>query len=95
MPPKIGELQITNNYLGQPIAGGKIIWLYGYETIAGIELETGTPIVAVKFFPGPSNPDFKEPVIVMLAERDIENFLKAIRIAQAGLHPSISEGGTA
>jgi hypothetical protein len=95
MAPKIGELQITNNALGQPIAGGKVLWLYGYETIGGVELDTGTPLVAVRLLPGTANPDFKEPIVVMLAVSDIENFIKAIRIAEAGLHPGALKGGTA
>lgn len=95
MPPKIGELQIINIPPGQPIAGGKVLWLYGYETIGGVELETGIPIVAVKLFPGAANPDFKEPIIVMVAVADIDNLVKAIRISEAGLHLDVLKGGTA
>jgi len=31
----------------------------------------------------------------MLAVQDIENFFKAIRIAEAGLHSNVRDGGTA
>lgn len=94
MPPKIGELQITNHSLGQPIAG-KVFWLYGYETVGAVELETGASVVAVKLYPGPANPDFKEPLVIMLALENIENFIKAIRIAQAGMHTDARNGGAA
>jgi hypothetical protein len=94
MPPKIGELQLTNPSPGQPIEG-KILWLHGYEMVGAVELATGTSLVAVKLYPGDANPDFKEPIVVMLAVQDIEDFFKAIRIAEAGLHPGAREGGTA
>jgi hypothetical protein len=90
----MGELQLTNNSPGQPITG-TIFWLHGYETVGAIELETGAAIVAVKLYPGAENPEFKEPIVIMLAVQDIENFFKAIRIAQAGLHPAVHEGGSA
>lgn len=92
MAPKIGELQITNHEPGQPIAG-RLFWLQGYETVGAVELETGAAIVALKLYPGVVNPDFKEPIIIMLEVGDIENFFKAIRIAQAGLHPIVSNRG--
>ena len=94
MPPKIGELQLTNNAPGQPITG-TIFWLHGYETVGAVELETGAAIVAVKLYPGAGNPEFKEPIIIMLAVQDIETFFKAIRIAEAGLNQGVSNGGTA
>ncbi len=94
MPPKMGELQLTNNAPGKPITG-TIFWLHGYETVGAVELETGTAIVAVKLYPGAGNPEFKEPIVIMLAVQDIENFFKAIRIAEAGLHSNVRGGGTA
>ena len=94
MPPKTGELQLTTHSPGQPIAG-KVFWLHGYETVGAVELATGTSIVAVKLYPGDGNPEFKEPIVIMLAVQDIENFFKAIRIAEAGLCPNIRDGGTA
>jgi len=94
MPPKIGELQLTNQAPGQPIEG-RIFWLHGYETVGAVELETGVSVVAVKLYPGAGNPDFKEAIIIMLAVQDIDNFFKAIRIAEAGLYPNIRNGGTA
>ena len=36
MPPKIGELQLTNHAPGQPITG-TIFWLHGYETYSSAE----------------------------------------------------------
>ena len=77
MPPKFGELQLTTTAPGQPITGA-IFWLHGYETVGAVELATGTSIVAVKLYPGAGNPEFKEPLVIMLAVQDIENFFKAI-----------------
>lgn len=94
MPPKIGELQTINHTPGEPIIGS-IFWLHGYETVGAVELETGTEIVAVKLFPGAANPEFKEPLVIMLAVQDIETFFKAIRIAEAGLHSRVVDHGTA
>lgn len=94
MPPRDGELKITNHSLGKPIAG-KLLWLSGYETTGAIELETGTPVVAVKIIPIAGDAEFTEPIVIMLAVQDIEDFFKAIRIAQSGLHPAIRDGGSA
>ncbi len=80
MAAKIGGLQLTNHAPGQPITG-TLFWLHGYETVGAVELATGTSIVAVKLYPGDGNPEFKEPIVIMLAVQDIENFFKAIRIA--------------
>jgi len=94
MPPRDGELKITNHSLGKPITG-KLLWLSGYETTGAIELETGTPVVAVKIHPIAGDAEFTEPIVIMLAVQDIENFFKAIRIAEAGLHRSVRDRGTA
>jgi len=94
MPPRDGELKITNHALGKPIAG-KLLWPSGYETIGAVELETGTPVVAVKIYPMAGDAEFTGPIVIMLAVENLENFIKAIRIAQAGLHPAVREGGSA
>jgi hypothetical protein len=94
MPPGDDELKITSHSLGKPIAG-KLLWLSGYETTGAVELETGTAVVAVKIFPIAGDAEFTEPIVIMLAVEDLENFIKAIRIAEAGLHPDVRNGGTA
>jgi hypothetical protein len=94
MPPRDGELKITNHDLGKPIAG-KLLWPSGYETTGAVELETGTPVVAVKIFPIAGDAEFAEPIVIMLAVENLENFIKAIRIAEAGLHPDVRKGGIA
>ena len=94
MPPRDGELKIADHSLGKPITG-KLLWLSGYETTGAIELETGTPVVAVKIFPIAGDVEFTEPIVIMLAVENLENFIKAIRIAEAGLHPDVRNGGTA
>jgi hypothetical protein len=94
MPPRDDELKIANHSLGKPIAG-KLLWLSGYETTGAIELETGTLVVAVKIFPMAGDAEFTEPIVIMLAVENLENFIKAIRIAEAGLHPDVLNGGSA
>jgi hypothetical protein len=94
LPPRDGELKITNHSLGKPIVG-RLLWPSGYETTGAVELETGTPVVAVKIYPMAGDAEFTEPIVIMLAVENLENFIKAIRIAQAGLHPDIHNGGTA
>jgi hypothetical protein len=71
------------------------LWLSGYETTGAIELETGTPVVAVKIFPVAGDPEFTEPIVIMLALENLENFIKAIRIAEAGFHSDAHNGGRA
>lgn len=89
-----GELQLTHHTLGQPIEG-KLFRPYSYETLGAVELETHASAVVIKLNPAAGDPDFKEPFVVLLRLNDLENFIKAIRIAEAGLHPAVREGGSA
>ena len=89
-----GELQITHHTLGKPIEG-KLFRPYSYETIGAVELETHASAVVIKLHPAAGDPDFKEPVVILLHLENLENFIKAIRIAEAGLHPAVRKGGTA
>jgi hypothetical protein len=88
----IGELQITHHTPGKPIEG-KLFRPYAYETLGAVEAETYAAAVVIKLHPAAGDPDFKEP-FVLLRLNDLENFIKAIRIAEAGLHPAVREGGT-
>ncbi len=94
MPPRDSELKITNQSLGKPISG-KLLWPSGYETTGAVELETGTPVVAVKIYPITGDAEFTEPIVIMFAVENLETFIKAIRIAEAGLHQDVRTGGTA
>jgi hypothetical protein len=89
-----GELQITNHTLGQPIAG-KLFRPFAYETVGAVELEMTASVIAIKLYPNAGDPDFKEPVVVLLRMENVEAFVRAIRIAQAGLHPDVRKGGSA
>ena len=88
-----GEVQLTNQTPGQPIEG-KLFRPYSYETLGAIELATQACAVVIKLNPATGDPDFKEPFVVLLRLDDLESFIKAIRIAEAGLHPAVRNGGS-
>lgn len=92
--PLPGELQITDRMVGQPIEG-KLFRPSAYETVGVFELETGASAVVIKLYPVAGDPDFKEPVVVLLHLENLEPFIRAIRIAEAGLHPDVRKGGSA
>jgi len=84
--PLPGELQITSRMVGKEITG-KLFRPYAYETVGAVELETGASAVVIKLYPAADDADFKEPVVVLLHLENLEPFIRAIRIAEAGLHP--------
>ena len=93
MPTMNGELQITTPKPGQEITG-KLFRPYAFETVGAISLDTGAVAVAIKLFPTAGDPDFKEPVVVLLSEENVENFIRAIRIALGGVAADVRKGGS-
>jgi len=90
---RLGELRITTNVVGKPVEG-KLFRPYGYETIGVFLLDTALPCVAIKLYPVAGDPEFKEPLVVALAEENIDDFIRAVRIAQAGIASDALKGGT-
>ena len=93
MPTMNGELKITTNKLGQEITG-KLFRPHAFETVGAISLDTGVVAVAIKLFPTAGDPDFKEPVVVLLSEENVEAFIRAIRIALGGVAADVRKGGS-
>ena len=92
MPTRNGELQITTPKLGQEISG-KLFRPHTFETVGAISLDTGAVAVAIKLFPMAGDPDFKEPVVVLISEENVEVFIRAIRIALGGIAADVRKGG--
>jgi hypothetical protein len=88
-----GELQITTPKLGQEISG-KLFRPHTFETVGAISLDTGAVAVAIKLFPMAGDPDFKEPVVVLISEENVEVFIRAIRIALGGVAADVRKGGS-
>jgi hypothetical protein len=93
MPTRNGELQITTPKLGQEISG-KLFRPHTFETVGAISLDTGAVAVAIKLFPMAGDPDFKEPVVVLISEENVEVFIRAIRIALGGVAADVRKGGS-
>ena len=93
MPTRNGELQITTPKLGQEISG-KLFRPHTFETVGAISLDTGAVAVAIKLFPMAGDPDFKEPVVVLISEENVEVFIRAIRIALGGIAADVRKGGS-
>jgi hypothetical protein len=86
-------LQITTPKLGQEISG-KLFRPHTFETVGAISLDTGAVAVAIKLFPMAGDPDFKEPVVVLISEENVEVFIRAIRIALGGVAADVRKGGS-
>lgn len=94
MPLKDGELQITRDKIGKEITG-KLLRPYAFETVVTLSLDTGVFALAITIFPTAADLEFKEPVIILLPEANVESFIMAIRLAQANAHPVVRKEGTA
>ncbi len=88
-----GEFQFTEK-LGQEIRG-KLLRPHAFETVSALSLDTGVFAIAITIFPAADDPEFKEPVVILVSEDNIERFITAIRLAQAGAHPVVRKEGTA
>ena len=89
-----GEVQLRTHQLGKEISD-KLLRPCAFETLPVFTLDTGSFAVAIKFFPTANDPEFKEPIVILVREEDIENFIKVIRIAQAGTPLDVRKGGSA
>jgi len=87
-----GELRINTEMIGKPVEG-KLLRPDAYATV-GILLDASLRCVAMKFYPVAGDAEFKEPVVVALAEEDVDSFIRAVRIAHAGLASDALKGGT-
>jgi hypothetical protein len=94
MRPMDNELRITTEHIGKEIAG-KLFRPYAFETVGAHSVDTGVFAVAIKLHPNVGDPDFKEPIVILLHEDNVEAFIRAIRIAQAGTPANVRKGGSA
>jgi hypothetical protein len=93
MPSIDGEFKFTQR-LGQEITG-KMLRPHAFESVSALTLDTSVFAIAITIFPAAGDPEFKEPVVILLSEDSVERFIKTIRLAQAGAHPVVREEGTA
>ena len=94
MPSIDGELQITRDKIGQEITG-KLFRPHTFEAALAISLGTGVFAVAITIFPTAEDTEFKEPVVILLPEANVETFIRAIRIAQADTPLEVRKGPSA
>ena len=93
MPSIEGELQITTDKIGKEITG-KLLRPYAFETVVTVSLDTGVFAVAITIFPTAADPEFKEPIVILLREENVEAFIRAIRIAQASTPLDVRKGAS-
>lgn len=91
MPP--GDFQVTTNAIGKSVEG-KLMRPYAFETIGVFLLDKALYCVAIKFYPVAGDAVFKEPLIVAIAEQDIDDFIRAVRLVQNGRAAEARKGGT-
>jgi hypothetical protein len=85
------EIRLITKEVGQEITG-KLFRPSAFETSVVVSLETGVYAVAIKLFPNVGDPHYSEPVVVLVSDADIENFIRAIRIAQAASPADLRQG---
>jgi hypothetical protein len=88
-----GDFQFTEK-LGQEITG-KLLRPRAFETVSALSLDTGVFAIAITIFPTVDDPEFKDPVVILVSEDNVERFITAIRLAQAGARPVVRKEGTA
>jgi hypothetical protein len=95
MPSTDGEFQFTER-LGQEITG-KMLRPHAFESVSAFSLDTGVfaTAIAITIFPAADDPEFKERIVILLSEDNVELFIRTIRLAQAGAHPVVRKEGTA
>jgi hypothetical protein len=87
------EFQFTDR-LGQEITG-KLLRPHAYEAVSVLSLDTSVFAIAITIFPATDDPEFKEPVVILISEDNVERFIRAIRLAQAGARPVVRKEATA
>jgi hypothetical protein len=93
MPSLDSEFQFTQK-LGQEITG-KLLRPRAFESVSALSLDTGVFAIAITIFPAADDPEFKEPVVILVSEDNVERFIRTIRLAQAGARPVVRKEGTA
>ena len=79
------EPLVQRQEIGKALSG-RIFRPFSYETVGACELgSTSEFTVAITFYPKIGDADFTEPVVVLVAEGDVERFISAIRLAQANI----------
>jgi hypothetical protein len=95
MPSMRYELQVRQNAAQGKEVEGKVFRLDGFEMISAFDGATQDIGVAVKLIPAAADPDFKEPVVLVVPGGVIELFIKGLRAAQADTPEAARKGGTA
>jgi hypothetical protein len=93
MPSLDSEIQFTER-LGQEITG-KLLRPRAFESVSTLSLDTNVFAIAITIFPATDDPEFKEPVVILISEDNVELFIPTIRLAQAGARPVVRKAGTA
>jgi hypothetical protein len=94
MPSIDDELRITTDKIGQEITG-KLLRPHTFEAALAISLDRGVFAVAITIVPAAEDPEFKEPVVILLPEANVDSFIRAIRIVQADTPLDTRKGASA
>ena len=64
-----------------------------YLTAGAFDHKSGGVAVALTIVPAPDDPVFKEPLTVMVAEKDVDLVVKLLRTTQGLTPATVREGG--
>jgi hypothetical protein len=87
-----GEVQITDRVAPGQTVDGPFLRPVRFWSVGVLDYKTNGPAVVFTLVPAAGDPDFKEPVTVMIAEHDIDLVVKALRTAQGLMPPAVRDG---
>jgi len=89
------EVQVIDKFAPGREIDGPVLRPTWYLTAGALDHKSGGVAVALTIVPALGDPDFKEPVTVMVAEKDVDLLVKLLRTAQGLMPAAVREGGGA
>jgi len=87
------EVQIIEKLVPGREIDGPVLRPTWYLTAGALDHKSGGVAVALTIVPAPDDPVFKEPLTVMVAEKDVDLLVKLLRTAQGLVPATVREGG--
>lgn len=87
------EVQIIEKLVPGREIDGPVLRPTWYLTAGALDHKSGGVAVALTIVPALGDPDFREPVTVMVAEKDVDLLVKLLRTAQGLVPATVREGG--
>jgi len=87
------EVQMIEKLVPGREIDGPVLRPTWYLTAGALDHKSGRVAVALTIVPALDDADFKEPVTVMVAEKDVDLLVRLLRTAQGLMPASVRESG--